>query len=247
MDTEKRLGKKKIVVTGASRGIGLAIADACLREGGDVAATYFSAEGGLPRLKETFGERLSFYKLDVRNPKEAEAVANEAIQRLGGVDALVNNAGISRAAMFIMMTDEQWDEVLQTNLCGARNVTRHILLPMLSQKRGAIVNLSSDHGLMGSAGLAAYCASKAALISLTQTLSKELSGRGIRVNAVAPGYIETDMTDGFTPELKKSLTAQIPMRRFGTAREVSEAVAFLLSDRASYITGQTLIVDGGLM
>jgi 3-oxoacyl-[acyl-carrier protein] reductase len=241
------LEKKKIIVTGASRGIGRAIVAACLEEGAEVAATYHSAEGDLPRLKETFGERISFYRLDVGDPQAVDAVVSQAIERLGGVDALVNNAGISRSGMFIMTSDEEWDEVMRTNLWGTRNVTKQVLLPMLSQKKGAVVNLASDHGLRGSAGLAAYCSSKAALISLTQTLSRELSGKGIRVNSVAPGYIETDMTGGFDPKLKKSLIAQIPMGRFGTAEEVADTVTFLLSDRAAYITGQTLIVDGGML
>ena len=241
------LDGKKIIVTGASKGIGFATAATCLDEGAEVAATYNSAEGGLPSLREAFGKRISFYKLDVRDSETAEAVAAESIEGLGGVDALVNNAGISRSGMFLMTGDEQWSDVFQTNFQGVRSVTKAVLFPMLSKKKGSIVNIASAHGLRGSSGLGAYCASKAALISLTQTLSRELSGKGIRVNAVAPGYIETDMTAGFAPEFKKSLIAQIPMRRFGTAKEVAEAAVFLLSDRASYITGQTLIVDGGMI
>ena len=241
------LDKKKVIITGASRGIGYAIAAACLEEGAEVAVTYNSAEGGLLSLGEAFGERVSTYKLDVRDAIASEAVMTEAIKRLGGVDALVNNAGISRSGIFLTMSDETWDEVFQTNFLGARNVTKHVLLPMLSKKKGAIVNVASGHGLRGASSLSAYCASKSALISLTQSLSRELSVKGIRVNAVAPGYIETDMIAHFSSELKKSLMAQVPMGRFGEAREAADAVVFLLSEKASYITGQTLAVDGGIM
>ncbi|GHS98671.1 beta-ketoacyl-ACP reductase [Synergistales bacterium] len=239
------LDDKKVIVTGASRGIGLAVAEACLSEGAFVAASYNSAPGGLSELGGE-GERLSVFKLDIRDPRMVEDVSAAMTERLGGVDALVNNAGISRTSLFLMMSDSEMEETFQTNLYGSCRVLRQILFPMLSQKHGSVINIASLHGLRGSAGRGAYCASKAALISMTQTLSSELASKGLRVNAVAPGYIETDMTGSFSERQREELIRQIPMKRFGRAREVAETVVFLASDMSSYITGQTIVVDGGM-
>ena len=238
------LDGKKVIITGGSRGIGLAVVKKCLNEGAAVAASYKSAEGGLAELAD---ERLKIYKMDVTDSGEVKKTAKDMTDDLGGVDIIINNAGISEPALFMMMTDRQWDSVIQTNLYGCYNVLKQLILPMYSKKRGSIVNISSVNGLTGNIGQSSYCASKAALNGLTQTLAKELAERNIRVNAVAPGYIDTDMTSGFTDDQRKNFINQIPMKRFGTPEEVAETVVFIASDKASYITGQTIIIDGGMM
>ncbi|MDR3280638.1 MAG: 3-oxoacyl-ACP reductase FabG [Synergistaceae bacterium] len=238
---------KRAIITGGSRGIGLACVKSFLAEGASVAATYNSAEGGLLELVEgEYSERVSVHRLDIRDKSAVERISSEMTELLGGLDILVNNAGVSRPSLFMTITDEQWDEVLQTNICGAYLMLKQLLFPMMSKKRGSVINVASVNGLRANPGQAAYSASKAALISLTQTLSRELAGRGIRFNAVAPGYVETDMTSAIPAKQREEFIKQIPMKRFGLVAEVADAVTFLASDRASYITGQTLIVDGGL-
>ncbi|MDR1472883.1 MAG: 3-oxoacyl-ACP reductase FabG [Synergistaceae bacterium] len=238
---------KTAVITGGSRGIGLACVESFLAEGARVAATYNSSAGGLPALADGgYGGCLSIHRLDIRDEERVERISADMVELLGGLDILVNNAGVSRPSLFMTITDEHWDEVLRTNLYGAYRMLKQLLFPMLSHKRGSVINIASVNGLRADKGQAAYSASKAALISLTQTLSREFSGRGIRVNAVAPGYVETDMTSTISAELRDELIRQIPMRRFGLASEAANAVTFLASDRSSYITGQTIIVDGGL-
>jgi 3-oxoacyl-[acyl-carrier protein] reductase len=242
----RTLEGKTAVITGGSRGIGLACVESFLAEGARVAATYNSSEGGLQALSDEHGGRLFIRRLDIRDREEVERISAEMAGLLGGLDILVNNAGVSRPSLFMTITDEQWDEVLQTNVYGAYRMLKQLLFPMLSNRRGSVINIASVNGLKASKGQAAYSASKAALISLTQTLSREFSGRGIRVNAVAPGYIETDMTSAIPAKERDELMRQIPMKRFGFASEAADAVTFLASDRASYITGQTIVVDGGL-
>jgi 3-oxoacyl-[acyl-carrier protein] reductase len=237
---------KRAIITGGSRGIGLACVKSFLTEGASVAATYNSSEGGLLALVGEYGGRVSLHRLDIRDKGAVEKASSEMTELLGGLDILVNNAGVSRPSLFMSITDEQWDEVLQTNIYGAYRMLKQLLFPMMSKKRGSVINVASVSGLRANPGQAAYSASKAALISLTQTLSMELAGRGIRFNAVAPGYIETDMTSAIPAKQREEFIKQIPMKRFGLASEAADAVTFLASDRASYITGQTMVVDGGL-
>ena len=238
------LENKKVIVTGGSRGIGLSVVKKCLSEGAFVAATYCNAESGLAEIDS---ERLKSYKMDVTDSGAVKTVAAEMTGDLGGLDILVNNAGISEPSLFMTMTDDSWDKVIKTNLYGCHYMTKEIVFPMYRQKSGAIINISSVFGLTGGIGQSSYCASKAALIGLTQALSKELAGKNILVNAVAPGYIDTDMTAGIAENTKKTYIEQIPMKRFGTADEVAETVVFLASEKASYITGQTIVVDGGML
>jgi 3-oxoacyl-[acyl-carrier protein] reductase len=240
----KILENKRVIITGGSRGIGLATVKRCLEEGAYVAAAYHSSEGELNGLSN---ERLKVFQMDVTDKASVKDALNGALKTLGGVDVVINNAGVSDSALFMMMTDKQWDNVIQTNLYGSYYVLKQLILPMYSQRRGSVVNISSVNGLTGNAGQSNYCASKAAVIGLTKALSKELAPRNIRVNAVAPGYIETDMTSGLSEEQRRAFIGQIPMNRFGRPEEAAKAVVFLASDKASYITGQTLVVDGGML
>ncbi|MCL2218953.1 MAG: 3-oxoacyl-ACP reductase FabG [Chitinispirillia bacterium] len=237
------LDGKKVIVTGGSRGIGLAVVKQCLSEGANVAASYCRGEGGLANIQS---DRLKSYRMDVTDVAQLKTVTAAMTGDLGGLDVLVNNAGISEPSMFMMMSDDTWDSVIKTNLYGTYHMIKEIVFPMYGRKSGAIINISSVYGLVGGAGQSAYCASKAALIGLTQALSKELSGRNVRVNAVAPGFIDTDMVSAMSDRAKAAFMEQIPMKRFGTAEEVAEVVVFLASDKAGYITGQTIVIDGGM-
>jgi 3-oxoacyl-[acyl-carrier protein] reductase len=235
---------KKVIVTGGSRGIGLAVVKMCLSEGAFVAATYCNAEGGLALIGS---ERIKSYCMDATDSQSVKTAAAAMAGDLGELDILVNNAGISEPALFMTMSDGAWDNVIKTNLYGYYYMIKEIVFPMYRRKSGSIINISSVFGLTGGVGQSSYCASKAAVIGLTQALSKELAGKNIRVNAVAPGYIDTDMTAGIPDNARKASVEQIPMKRFGTAEEVAEVVVFLASEKASYITGQTVVVDGGML
>ncbi|MCO5217648.1 MAG: 3-oxoacyl-[acyl-carrier-protein] reductase [Thermomicrobiales bacterium] len=237
------------VVTGGTRGIGLAIAERLAADGYDLLLTYRgdadAAKAASEALAST-GRRIEVISADVSTAEGATATIETATKTFGRIDVLVNNAGITRDNLIMRMSEDDWDAVLSTNLKGAFLTSKAVVRPMLRQKSGRIINITSVVGRMGNAGQANYAAAKAGLIGLTKTLAKEVGSRGITVNAVAPGFIDTRLTDVLPEELKKALLDATPLGRFGTVEDVANAVAFLASDQASYITGQVLSVDGGM-
>ncbi len=238
------------LVTGASRGIGRAIAVALARGGASVALNYAGNEAAaneaLKLVLEAGAPKAKLYRFDVADPAACNAAVDQVIADLGGLDVLVNNAGIAVDQLVMRLKDEDWNRQLQVNLTGTFNLIRAATRPMMKARRGAIVNLTSVVGEMGNAGQAAYAATKAGQIGLTKSVARELASRNIRVNAVAPGWIDTDMTAGLPEAAKTKMTALIPLARLGTAEDVADAVAFLASDRASYVTGEVLRVNGGM-
>lgn len=237
------------VVTGGTRGIGLAIAERLAADGYDMLLTYRgdteAAQAAIETLAST-GRRIEVVSADVSTNEGASATIDTAIKSFGRIDVLVNNAGITRDNLIMRMSEDDWDAVLSTNLKGAFLTSKAVVRPMLRQKSGRIINITSVVGRMGNAGQANYAAAKAGLIGLTKTLAKEVGSRGITVNAVAPGFIDTRLTDVLSEDLKKSLLDATPLGRFGSVEDVANAVAFLASDQSSFITGQVLSVDGGM-
>lgn len=243
------MNEKTVIVTGASRGIGRATALLLSSQGFNVIGTYVSSDEAACALeKEAVGKgyNLKMIKADVRNVDEVENLVEKAAES-GSVFGLVNNAGITRDNLLIRMTDDQWKDVIETNLTGVFNITRRVVPLMMKNREGSIVNLSSIVGIYGNAGQANYSATKAALIGFTRTLAKELGPRNIRVNAVAPGFIKTDMTEKLSEEIKESVRKMIPLKRFGTEEEVAEVICFLMSPASSYISGAVIEVSGGLI
>ena len=237
------------IVTGGSRGIGKAIALRLAELGAAVAINYVrGADAALDVVREieAAGGRGIAIQADVSDHEQAAGMVDEVVEKLGRLDLLVNNAGITRDGLLIRMGQDDWHDVIKTNLGGAFSCTQAAAKKMVKQKQGVIVNISSIVGVTGNAGQANYSAAKAGLIGLTKSAARELASRNIRVNAVAPGFIATDMTETLKQELKDTIAARIPLGRFGTPEEVAEAVVWLASDGAAYITGQTLIIDGGM-
>ena len=240
---------KVAVITGASRGIGRAIAKELALKGAFVIVNY---NGSKQAADETVNEIIQAggkavgVQCNVADAAECEAFINNIISEYGRIDILVNNAGITRDNLLMKMSEEEFDAVIDTNLKGAFNCIKHVSRQMLKQKSGRIINISSVSGVMGNAGQANYCASKAGVIGLTKSVAREIGSRGITVNAIAPGFIDTEMTAVLPDDVKKAMGEQIPLKRFGTTEDVAQAAVFLASDRAAYITGQVLCVDGGM-
>lgn len=241
---------KTAIVTGASRGIGKAIAQKLASQGAAVVINYNGSEEKAQEAQREIQERggtASIYRCNVADYAQCEKFIQDVIQEYGSLDILVNNAGITKDGLLMKMSEEDFDKVIATNLKGAFNTIRFASRQMLKQRSGRIINMSSVSGVAGNAGQANYAASKAGLIGLTKAAARELASRGVTVNAIAPGFIETDMTDVLGDKVKEAAVAQIPLGRFGKPEQVAAAAAFLASEEAGYITGQTLHVDGGMV
>jgi 3-oxoacyl-[acyl-carrier protein] reductase len=244
-----RIKDKVALVTGAGRGIGEAIVFALAKEGADIVACDINLEvlQQVAKKIEDLGRKILILKADVSQVSEVEEMVKKALDKFNKIDILVNNAGITRDNLILRMSEEEWDQVLNINLKGAFNCLRAVTRPMMKAREGRIINIASVVGLMGNAGQANYAASKAGIIGLTKSAAKELASRGINVNAVAPGFIKTAMTDTLSDEVKKGLSDRIPLKRLGEVADVANLVVFLASDDASYITGEVIKVDGGML
>ena len=241
---------KVALITGAARGIGKAIAKKFAENGYNVVINYVSAKTDIKTLTKEFedlGVKVLLVKADVSNKEEAEGLVNQTIEKFGKIDVLVNNAGITKDNLLMRMSEEDFEKVLDINLKGTFLITKFATKYMMKKRCGSIVNLASVVGVAGNAGQCNYSASKAGVIGFTKSIAKELASRNIRANAVAPGFIKTDMTDVLSDNVKENINAQIPLKRMGTAEEVAKLVYFLGTTESSYITGQVINVDGGMV
>ena len=248
----KLLENKVVIITGAARGIGESIAIKLAEHGAHVAFTFVS-DSSAEKAKSLesriagFGSKTKAYQSNAGNFADCERVVNDVLKEFGSVDVCVNNAGISKDNLLLRLTPEQWDEVMSINLKSVFNMTKQVIKPMMKARKGSIVNMSSIIGVRGNAGQSSYAASKAGIIGFTKSVAHELGSRNIRCNAIAPGFIETDMTDFLkNGEVSKAFLDKIPLGRFGSAEEVADTTLFLASDMSSYITGQVISACGGL-
>lgn len=237
---------KVAIVTGAGRGIGRSIAEVLANEGYNLVLNYRSNKDELEEFVQTLKTKVLLVQGDVSDYADAERIIQITKETFGQIDLLVNNAGITRDNLLIKMTEEEFDSVSNTNLKGTFNCTKHIARIMMKQRFGRIVNIASVVGITGNIGQANYAASKAGVIGFTKSVARELAPRGITVNAIAPGFIKTKMTDAISDEAKTAALSRIPLGTFGTPEDVANVVAFLASDKAAYITGQVIKVDGGM-
>lgn len=242
------LKEKTALITGAARGIGRAIALSLARDGASIALTDLLEEEGKKSAEEmaALGVKAVFYKCDVGDSEQVKNTVAAVKEEFGGIDILVNNAGITRDTLLLRMKEEDWDLVIKINLKGAYLFTRECISMMRKKRSGSIINISSVVGLMGNAGQANYCASKAGLLGLTKSVAREYASAGVRCNAVAPGFIESDMTKTIPEEYQEKIMDQIPMGKMGLPEDIANAVRFLAGDESSYITGQVLSVNGGM-
>lgn len=244
------LDNKVVLITGASRGIGKSIAEECVKQGAKVAFTYLSSEEKARALEIELtanGGVAVGFKSDAANFDQAQKLVDDVVEKFGTIDVLVNNAGITRDTLLMRMTEEQWDEVINTNLKSAFNLTKAVQRPMLKARSGSIINMSSVVGVSGNAGQSNYAASKAGLIGFTKSIGQELGSRSIRCNAIAPGFIETEMTAALDQKVVEEWRNSIPLKRGGQPIDVANTVVFLASDMSAYITGQTIHVCGGML
>ena len=242
---------KTALITGASRGIGKGIAEIFAKNGCNIAFTYASsvekAMAFEQELTSLYGVKVKGYQSDAANFNQSMALAETVIADFGKIDCLINNAGITRDTLMLRMTEEQWDDVINTNLKSAFNLTKAFLKHFLGNRAGSIINMTSVVGVMGNAGQANYAASKAGMIGFTKSIAKELGSRNVRCNAVAPGFIETEMTHALDDNVRKQWAESIPLKRGGSPEDVANVCLFLASDMSGYVTGQTLSVCGGML
>lgn len=245
----KLLQDKVALITGGSRGIGAALVSRFVEHGAHVAFTYRSSSIEAEKViteNAASGITIKAYKSDASDFQAAESLVNQVLEDFGKLDILVNNAGITQDTLLLRMNEEQWDKVIETNLKSVFNLCKQVLKPMMKAKNGAIINIGSIVGITGNAGQANYAASKAGIIGFTKSLAKEMGARNIRCNTVAPGFIETDMTDELDEKTKEAYLSNIPLKRFGKPSEIADVCVFLSSDMGTYISGQTISVCGAL-
>ena len=241
---------KVVFVTGAARGIGKEICLVMAKEGYDVSLNYRTKTDEIDEVKkeiESFGVKCAIVQGDVGSFEECERMVNETVEQLGSIDVLVNNAGITRDGLLMRMNSEDFTKVIDVNLVGTFNVTRNVVPLMIKKRSGRIINIASVVGIAGNAGQTNYAASKAGIIGFTKSLAKEVASRNILINAIAPGFIATDMTNVLSDDVKANINAQIPLKRMGSANDIARVVKFLASEDSSYITGQVIHVDGGML
>ena len=246
----KLLNNKVAIITGASRGIGEAVAIRLAEQGAHIAFSYVSSDEKAKALEDklaALGVKAKAYKSNAGIFADCEAMVNDVVKEFGTIDICVNNAGISKDNLLLRMTQDQWDEVMQVNLKSVFNMTKQVIRPMMKARKGSIINMSSIIGLRGNAGQSSYAASKAGIIGFTKSIALELGSRNVRCNAIAPGFVETDMTHYLKEgEASKAFLEKIPLGRFGKGEEIADTALFLASDLSSYITGQVISVCGGL-
>lgn len=246
----KLVDNKVVLITGGSRGIGAAIVQKFAEQGAQIAFTYRSSEDSAKAVAEKAiaagGTKINIYQSDASSFEASGELIKQVLADFGRIDVLINNAGITKDNLMLRMSEDQWDQVINTNLKSVFNLTKHVLRPMLKQRAGSIINMSSVVGDFGNAGQANYAASKAGIFGFTKSIAKEVGSRSIRCNAIAPGFIETDMTEKLDEKTKAAFLAGIPLKRLGKAEEVANACLFLASDLSTYVSGQTISVCGAL-